>query len=253
MDKFNKVVKKYSLYFPHLPLPRIIESDKTFIVSIFNIELQIYSYAELDCLIDQVVSEIIKLHKNRQQIENNKPTKKASVEKSTKLISTYNNTQSNTKSNGKSARGKMRMKNIQNNRYIPSFSEDTNENKNNILTEPKELFSEKISNYCSTKNIAFPEYVFEKSNGVYFCKAFFMNEKFESRYAYDMKAAKEDACRLIISYINYLDSENIINKRKRSISEDEPTNTSVSNTNFSEIFKYSENEDFFDVGNFFTF
>jgi hypothetical protein len=89
---------------------------------------------------------------------------------------------------------------------LPTFVENKNETKNNIVynvTSVIENPGEFIELYCKGKSIPFPEYLLEKSNGVYLCRATFLNERFESRYAFDMDAAKRDASNLIISYIKY--------------------------------------------------
>nr|AHW68355.1 hypothetical protein NP_c08 [Nosema pernyi] len=109
----------------------------------------------------------------------------------------------NSNSNGRSSKSKKQTKSSPS---LPTFVENINETKNNIVynvTSVIENPGEFIEMYCRGKSIPFPEYLLEKSNGVYLCRATFLNERFESRYAFDMDAAKRDASNLIISYIKY--------------------------------------------------
>lgn len=274
MDLFDQVLKKYSLYFPHLPTPSITKNTISYTVQILNCELEIQGPSELDTFIDNVVKcvsincrnkkeETVAKNKSQNQEKKNQNNVKKhdrslinngsrnNIKKDTRNNNTKKESANNIK---QSARGKMKVKNIQNNRYVPTYQEDTNSNQNNILTECKESFSEKISKYCNTKNLAYPEYVFEKSNGVYLCRAMFMKEKFESRYAYDVNVAKEDASSLIYSFIKYQETSENENKRVRVDStQNDSLNTTVQNTNYSEMFSNTDNENTFDIGKFLQF
>ncbi|KAF9764764.1 hypothetical protein NGRA_0317 [Nosema granulosis] len=88
----------------------------------------------------------------------------------------------------------------------PKFAEDIKETKSNIIYSVSNMVKnpgEFIEQYCKSKAIAFPEYLFEKSNGVYLCRATFLKERFESRYAYEIETAKREVANLIVSFIRY--------------------------------------------------
>ncbi|WUR03703.1 uncharacterized protein VNE69_06025 [Vairimorpha necatrix] len=307
---FQAIIKKYTLMFPHLPIPIIKENKDHFNIFIFNIELKIKNPNELDHLLDQVQNKIKKMCDKKVENKSKKmcDEKKTKImcdkkvenkskilcdENKSKIVCDKNKTKKMCEKkqqpkidkseisfkeepkllesadiivnsfivHEKSAKSKMKNRNIQNNSYIPSFIEDPNDSKNNILNNSTELYSQKIAKYCSKKKIKFPEYVFEKSNGVYFCKATFMNENFESRYAYDKNTSKEDASKLIYSYIKYSRSEKEnIKKTKLTVPEKKsPEETkklkrkTENNVKLSGIFDFKENDDSFDLSNFYTF
>lgn len=215
MLNLKTIEKKYCLYFPNLPLFVCEKNEEFYNVKIFDAEIIIYDLLELNLIIDTIINSLNKKQtensideSNKNNVimqnlnENNvKKIKKESFDNKKKSI----NSNKNFILESKSTKGKMKIKNLQYNKYVPNFSEDDNETRNNILIEYKESFSVNINNYCINNSISHPEYLFEKSNGVYICRAMFMNEKIESRYAYDINVAKEDACNLIWSFIKYKD------------------------------------------------
>lgn len=207
------IEKKYSLYFPHLPPIVCEKKEETYNIVIFDSEIVIYDLSELEILLNVFIT-YVETKQNENEISNkqtasNKNFITKSKRESYELKKTFPNSKRPSLEGKKSAKGKMKMKNLQNNKYIPNFTEDDNETRNNILIENKESHNDSINKYCMNNNISFPEYLFEKSNGVYICRAMFMREKFESRYAYDINVAKEDACSLIWSFINYKEENNL--------------------------------------------
>jgi hypothetical protein len=63
------------------------------------------------------------------------------------------------------------------------------------------VFSGYVNNFCSSKNLPFPEYLIEKQNDVYICKAINLKHDFTSKYHFNKEDAKEDTCRKIYVFI----------------------------------------------------
>src|SRR5699024_4644702 len=72
-------------------------------------------------------------------------------------------------------------------------------------------YSTAVKNFCKENMYCYPEYMFEKTNGLFICSAEFENELFTSKYAYSKDDSKEEVCKMILDYIK----ENCVNKKEK--------------------------------------
>lgn len=77
--------------------------------------------------------------------------------------------------------------------------------KPSIASSTNSSFSKMVSDYCMEHKIQFPEYLIEKQNGVFICKAEFLSESFTSKYAYLKEDAKEAVSKMIYKFIEEKD------------------------------------------------
>lgn len=159
---------------------------------------------EVDGLIEGVFRMVCfknKFNKLKKQIESKKPANKQNLS-----ITKATNSQEKRKVENKQTTTLKPRKRTKQVTTPPVFGDSKRETKNNILYSISNVVKDPgayIEAYCKKKVVAFPEYLFEKSNGVYLCRATFLNERFESRYAYEMETAKQEVSNLIVSYIKH--------------------------------------------------
>ncbi|RVD93362.1 hypothetical protein TUBRATIS_001020 [Tubulinosema ratisbonensis] len=94
----------------------------------------------------------------------------------------------------------------------------TNENYNN--EEKKIDYATEVKNFCKENKYCYPEYMFEKTNGLFICSAEFENEVFTSKYAYSKEDSKDEVCKMILEYIN----EHCKKKDQESVKENNKVN-----------------------------
>ncbi|KAM0686811.1 hypothetical protein COBT_001960, partial [Conglomerata obtusa] len=108
-----------------------------------------------------------------------------------------------------------------------------------------------INAYCVKNTIEFPEYLLEKQNDVFICKAVFLDENFTSRYFFDKNDAKNDVCNLIYNYIEEIKRKTPKNKkRKNNYNNTNFTNCTYNNNEYNLIERYiklNESNKNFDV------
>lgn len=59
----------------------------------------------------------------------------------------------------------------------------------------------KIMRLCKLNESEFPEFMIEKQNNVFICKADFLNNEFTSKYHYEKNMAREESCEMMINFI----------------------------------------------------
>lgn len=64
----------------------------------------------------------------------------------------------------------------------------------------------KVMQMCKLNDFEFPEFMIEKQNDVFFCRTEFLNNMFTSKYHYEKNSAKEEACAMMINFIQNIDT-----------------------------------------------
>lgn len=75
--------------------------------------------------------------------------------------------------------------------------------------ENTETFYGLVKKHCTSRGICLPEYVIEKQNGVFMCRAEFLSETFTSRYAYSKDDVRENVFQMIYKFINEKEKHHI--------------------------------------------
>lgn len=209
--KYKKFMQLFDQYFPHMPMPNIIFEVKRsscyvkaqlFDTTIEIVKVKRGHYAAMHSIIEtsegflkHLISSCVGSSSSEPTLGFSKSEKKEEVLASVSFL--------------KEGRDGNSLSGCTENTNIPETSKEKTETQRNaevfckpFLNSPNgTLFSQIVHKHCTENRECFPEYLVEKQNGVFICKAEFLSESFTSKYAYSKEDAKEDVCKMIYKFI----------------------------------------------------
>lgn len=259
-SQFSELTTAFNESFPHLPTPKIIfeQSGASFHIKlhIFDTLIELARSHRNQCVALLTVIELAKriVEENASELSNEETQpagetnfvnsirgKRRKKQKRSKDllnaeelaelgIGAHSNQTYLSEHNiiGKSADGEFQPQNLKN--------QETKEIKKEEESVEKD-FSLLVKEHCKIYKLCYPEYMFEKTNGLFICKAEFDNEEFTSKYAYKKEDAKEEVSKMVHEFIQ----ERNAKKGAKIQSEDEENN--CMKIDASKIYEESDESD----------
>lgn len=211
-ERYKRLIKGFDCYFPHMPVPRIAvePSGKCFYIKIKILDTVIEmekSYHRLHPALHSILQVGIDFVDRYgmymvKNLASDDEEPKKEIDSVSVGSSHFADRQNSSTTNCHVKKGK------------DTSTKETSESKTALdgciddihrefqeSGENAEAFYNLVKNHCTSRGICLPEYVIEKENGVFMCRADFASEKFTSRYAYSKDGAKEDVFRMICKFI----------------------------------------------------
>ncbi|KCZ82515.1 hypothetical protein H312_00173 [Anncaliia algerae PRA339] len=289
-SQFHELNEEFNEYFPHLDPPKIIfeQSGISFHIKlhIFDTLIELTRSRRSECAalfhvieiarkivhdnVTELMNESDKMETTSSLLANIKSKKKKKKKKENKGADLL--TPEELKELGIGSHAK--QMNLCDTKIIPSKGDiiqiPSPKNEEENITRETENEKDKIremdgncdyyamvKDYCMNKHLCYPEYIFEKTNGLFICTADFENETFTSKYAYKKEDSKEEVSKKIYEFIKdkmIIKTEHLKNAsnpdKKESKTEDiqeqvvytEQNNDKINLERAKNIFKRSKKE-----------